>query len=149
MWMLTFLPDDWLVWVAHAVTALGALGLVAGFFLSAIPIISNYGRVIRPLAALMLMVGIYFEGSVTTELAWRKAVADMQAKVAESEAKAAQKNVEIQTKIVNKIKVVKEKEIVIQEKIKEVEKIIDANCTVPNEALQILNEASDMPGEGK
>lgn len=149
MWMLTFLPDDWLTWVAHAVTAVGALGLVAGFFLSAIPLVSQYGRLIRPIFALILMVGIYFEGSVTTELAWRKSVADMEEKVRAAEAKSAVVNTEIQTRIVTKIKVVKEKEVVIQEKIKEVEKIIDANCDVPNEAVKLLNEAAEMPGDSK
>lgn len=149
MWMLTFLPDDWLTWVAHAVTAAGALGLVAGFFLSAIPLVSQYGRLIRPIFALILMVGIYFEGSVTTELAWRKSVADMEEKVRAAEAKSAVVNTEIQTRIVTKIKVVKEKEVVIQEKIKEVEKIIDANCDVPNEAVKLLNEAAEMPGDSK
>ena len=147
--MLTFLPDDWLTWVAHAVTAVGALGLVAGFFLSAIPLVSQYGRLIRPIFALILMVGIYFEGSVTTELAWRKSVADMEEKVRAAEAKSAVVNTEIQTRIVTKIKVVKEKEVVIQEKIKEVEKIIDANCDVPNEAVKLLNEAAEMPGDSK
>lgn len=149
MWMLTFLPDDWLTWVAHAVTAVGALGLGAGFFLSAIPLVSQYGRLIRPIFALILMVGIYFEGSVTTELAWRKSVADMEEKVRAAEAKSAVVNTEIQTRIVTKIKVVKEKEVVIQEKIKEVEKIIDANCDVPNEAVKLLNEAAEMPGDSK
>lgn len=149
MWMLTFLPDDWLTWVAHAVTAVGALGLVAGFFLSAIPLISQYGRLIRPIFALILMVGIYFEGSVTTELAWRKAVADMEEKVRAAEAKSAVVNTEIQTRVVKQIQVVKEKEFIIQEKIREVEKVIDANCDVPNEAVKLINEAAEMPGGTK
>lgn len=146
MWMLSFLPDDWLTWVAHAVTALGALGLLAGFFLSAIPVISSYGRLIRPLAAVILMLGLYFEGSVTTELAWRQRVAEMQEKIAESEKKSAAANTEIQTRVVKQLQVVKEKEYIIQEKIREVEKIIDANCQVPAEAVNLLNEAAETPG---
>jgi hypothetical protein len=146
---LTFLPDDWLVWVAHAVTALGALGLVAGFFLSAMPLIANYGRVIRFIATIIFAVGIYFEGSVTTELAWRTAVAEMEAKVAESERKSAVVNTEIQTRVVKQLQVVKEKEYIIQEKIKEVEKVIDANCEVPKQAIDLINEAAATPGESK
>jgi hypothetical protein len=38
---------------------------------------------------------------------------------------------------------------VIQEKIVEKEKIIDAECKVPQEAIDILNEAAKFPGGKK
>jgi hypothetical protein len=73
---------------------------------------------------------------------WRERVKDLEAKVAKAEEESKSANSVIQTKIVEKVKTIK----VFQDRIKEVivekEKIIDAQCKVPQEALDILNSSA-------
>jgi hypothetical protein len=83
-------------------------------------------------------------------MAWRQKVKDLEEKVAKAEAESKQTNSIIQTKIVTKVKEIK----VFQDRIKEIivekEKIIDAQCKVPDEALEILNaSAQNKPVEDK
>jgi hypothetical protein len=66
----------------------------------------------------------------------------MEAKVAAAEEKSKETNTVIQERVVTKIKRVKEVQVKNKEVIKQVEKIINAECTVPKEAIDILNAAA-------
>ena len=147
MWLISLLPDSMMVWLVHLITLAGLAALGISFFLSNIPWIGQYGKILKIAGAIALVLGIYFEGGVATEQKWRDRVTELEAKVKEAEEKSAVVNEVVKTKIVNKVKVVKEREIVVQEKIKEVEKLVDAKCEVPKEAIDILNEAAKDPAE--
>jgi len=147
MWLISLLPDSMMVWLVHLITLAGLAALGISFFLSNIPWIGQYGKILKIAGAIALVLGIYFEGGVATEQRWRDRVTELETKVKEAEEKSAVVNEVVKTKIVNKIKVVKEREIVVQEKIKEVEKLVDAKCEVPKEAIDILNEAAKDPAE--
>jgi hypothetical protein len=97
----------------------------------------------------LLIAGVYLKGGVGVEMEWRARVAEMEAKVAKAEAESKEANSKIQTKVVEKIRVVKEKEIVIQEKIANVKVTIDSQCKVSPEAISILNEAAKKPENKK
>jgi hypothetical protein len=73
----------------------------------------------------------------------------LEAKVKVAEEKSAQANTKIEYKFIDKVKVVHDTQVVIQERIKEVEKIIDAKCEVPREAIDLLNQAAQTPGVTK
>jgi hypothetical protein len=75
-------------------------------------------------------------------MVWRERVRELEEKVAISEQKAKEKNIEIRTKIVEKIKEVKVVQEVVRNIIVEKEKIIDAQCKVAPEAIDILNMAA-------
>jgi len=147
MWLLSLLPDAFMVWIVHLITLAGLLALGVSFFLTKVPLVGQYGRMLKIAGALALVLGIYLEGGVATEQRWRDRVTELEAKVKEAEEKSAIVNEVVRTKIVNKVKVVKEKEIVVQERIKEVTKVLDAKCEVPKEAIDILNEAAKDPAE--
>jgi hypothetical protein len=156
MWMLSFLPDSFLIYIINLILVVGAVGFVLFFFvlhkiLRWFPALSPYYLILQIVSAVLLIAGIYFKGGYSTEMAWREKlhVAEERAKLAEEQ--AAKKNVEIQTKIVERVKVVKDTQYVIQEKLKEVEKIIDAKCEVAPEAVDIHNAAAKnrKPGEAK
>lgn len=149
MWMLSFIPDAWLIMVVHAITVMGVVGLVVGTLFSRVPVISQYAVPLRWLSILVLCIGIYFQGSVRTEMDWRERVAEMEARIREAENKSQIVNTEIRTKVVTKVQVIKEKELVVQERIREVEKIVDVKCEVAPEAIGILNEAATDPSGGK
>ena len=147
MWLISLLPDSMMVWLVHLITLAGLAALGISFFLSNSPLVGQYGKILKIAGAIALVLGIYFEGGVATEQKWRDRVTELEAKVKEAEEKSAVVNEVVKTKIVNKVKVVKEREIVVQEKIKEVEKLVDAKCEVPKEAIDILNEAAKDPAE--
>ena len=146
MWMLSFIPDAFLAWVVNTVLIVGAVGFAASFFfgfvLRYLPSLAPYRMIIQVASIILLVAGVYLKGGYSVEMEWRDRVKEMEAKVAASEAKSKEQNIVIQKVYVDKIKTVKETQVVVQEKIKEVEKIIDADCKVDKQAIQILNEAA-------
>jgi len=109
MWILNFLPDSFLILVTHAITALGVLGLVVGFLLGVIPLIKAHSTTIKIVSTVILLAGIYLEGGLSTELEWRKRVAEMEEKVRVLEENSKNINTKVQTKVVEKTKVIREK----------------------------------------
>ena len=145
MWMLGFVPDALL----HLVV-IGIVFTVIGFFALSfltrlIPPLAPYSGISRIVGTILLVCGVYFLGSYSTEMSWRNKVAELEEKVKISEQKSKEANVQIQTVYRDKVKLVKETQVVIQERIKEVEKRIDSQCTVDAEAIKILNDAAKRP----
>ena len=149
MWMLSFIPDSLLIWAIHGILIAGVVGFLLSFFLLNkllrwFPHLAPIHLLLQIISVILLVAGIYFKGGYNTEAEWRARVAEMEQKVAEAEAKSQQTNTIIKTKIVNKIKTIKEYQIVYQDRIKEIEKIIDAECKVAPEAITILNDAAKL-----
>jgi len=147
--MLHFIPDSLLLWVIHGMLITGVVGFLLSFFLLNrllrwFPQFAPIHALLQILSMALLVGGVYFEGGYNTEAEWRARVAVMEQKVAIAETKSQQTNTVIKTKIVNKIKTVKEYQIVYQDRIKEIEKIIDAECKVAPEAITILNDAARL-----
>lgn len=143
MFLLHFLPDSFLHTIINIVLFSG-LGLtVVGFFLIGwIPGARNYKSLIQILGVVLLVAGIYWKGGYGVEMEWRGKVAELEAKLKIAEEKSQQVNTVIQEKVVTKIQKVKEVQVKNQQIIKEVEKIIDAECRVPKEAIDVLNAAA-------
>jgi len=142
MWMLSFIPDALIALIVHIILAVGVIVFFVGSFASKFPFISAYGNIVKIVAGILLVAGLYFEGGIGIEQEWRNKVAEAEAKIKIAEEKAKQENVRIQTVYKDKVKIVKEQQIVIQERIKEVEKKIDAECKVAPEAIDLLNQAA-------
>ncbi len=141
-YMFSLIPDSLFIWITYALFGLGAVLYVASKLVSWIPFISQYKFPVEVIGVILLIVGSYFYGGYATEKVWRERVAELEAKVAAAEAESKKVNEVIKEKIVTKVKEIK----VFQDRIKEVivekEKIIDAQCKVPQEALDILNESA-------
>lgn len=149
LWVLTLMPDTFIIWFVNILLLLGVAGLVVSFFVKFIPIVNTYKLPLQIGSVLVLLCGIYFKGGLDTEQKWRDRVTEAEAKVAIAEEKSKETNTIIKTKIVEKVKYVKDVQVVIQEKIIEKEKIIDAECKVAPEAVDLLNEAAKNPGAKK
>lgn len=149
MWLLNFIPGNWVETITKLVVvgSIGALG--ATWLLSKFPVIGNYAKMIRLVAGLSLLGSIYFMGRLDNELSWREQIAELEAKVRIAEAKSQQVNTVIQTKVVTRTKIVREKQIVVQEKIREVEKSINERCEIDPAVIEIHNRAAETPGENK
>ena len=159
MWIISFLPE----WVFHLIFGLGILGVIASFFLGAIPVIKQYKLPLQIISILTLMLGVYLEGGLADYKEWDAKVKEMEAKIAVAEEKAKTKNVEIQEKVVTQTKVVREKgndiikyidryndREVVKEipgpervKVEEVIKYVE-RCPVPQGILDIHNQAATL-----
>ena len=121
---------------------LGALGILLGFFIRFIPWINIYRTPIQIVSIVLFCSGVYWYGGYTTEMIWREQVAALEQQVADSEKKSVETNTVIKKVYIDQIKVVKQDVVVVQEKIREVQKIIDQDCRVAPEAINLLNEAA-------
>lgn len=142
MFFLSFIPTAWLNLAINFILVAGAVGLVVGTILKSIPFVNKYSAIIRGISLIFLVSGTYFIGGLAVEKEWRARVEEMQQKVAEAESKSAETNTVIQTRVVEKIKVVKETR---DANIQIVEKVVtkyDAMCTLSNAAIVLHNSAS-------
>jgi uncharacterized membrane protein YraQ (UPF0718 family) len=146
MWMLAFIPDAFLAWVVNTILIAGIIGFAASFFFGYVvrwlPAIAPYHLLIQIVSIVLLVSGVYFKGGYSVEMAWRDRVAEMEAKVAKSEAESKTANENIKTVYVDKVRVVKETQVVVQEKIKTVEVKIDSQCKITTDTVDILNAAA-------
>lgn len=139
--MLAFVPDSFLLYLVNIVFYTGIACTVLGFLLR-FKFLAQYQFILQVVGVLALALGLYFKGGFEVEQQWRDRVAAMEAKVAAAEAKSKEVNTVIQKQVVTKIQKVKEVQYKNREVIKQVEKIIDRDCTVPPEAIDILNAAA-------
>jgi len=105
MWIISVLPEI----AIHAILTIGILGLIAGFVLGFIPVIKQYKLPIQIISILVFALGLYLEGGLADNKEWQLKVKELEAKLAKAEAEGAKKNIEIETKIVEKVRIVKEK----------------------------------------
>jgi uncharacterized protein YacL (UPF0231 family) len=141
MWLLNLLPD----WIFHLIVLAGILGLLGSFFFGFIPFISKYTLPIKVGSIVILVIGIWFEGGISNNNAWLEKVHALEKKVAEAEAKSAQANTALTSKIAEKNKEIATMQATLKNKIKQFASIMDSECKVPEQAISVLNEAA-MPG---
>jgi uncharacterized membrane protein YeaQ/YmgE (transglycosylase-associated protein family) len=145
--MLSFVPDSLLIWIVNTILIIGAVGSFLSFFvlhkiLNKIPALAPYYLLIQVVSAVLLVAGIYFKGGYDVEAGWRDKIRVAQEKAALAEAQAKEANVKLDAEIKKKQRVVKENTIVYRDRIREVEKIIDKECKVAPEAIDIHNAAA-------
>ena len=154
--MLAFVPDAFLAYIVNAILIAGAIGTFFTFFILHrvvrwVPAIAPYHLILQIVSIVLLVAGVYLKGGYGVEMEWREKlrIAEERAKAAEEQAKVV--NEKIVTVYKDRVKVVTDTKFVIQEKIKEVEKIIDKECKVAPEAVDIHNAAAKnrKPGESK
>jgi hypothetical protein len=142
-WLFSFIPDGLFVWLAYILFGIGVVLYSASKLVIWIPMMGQYKLPAEIVGIVFLVMGSYMFGSYGTEMVWRERVAELEAKVKVAEEKSQQVNTVIETKIVEKIKVVKENVYVNREIIKEVAgKQLDAQCTLPRSTVSLHDSAS-------
>jgi len=142
-WMLSLIPDSLFVWIYYIILTAGVALYIASKLVKWIPLMGQYKLPAELVGVVLLVVGAYFYGGHGVQQAWLARVQELEAKVKIAEEKSQQVNTVIQTKIVEKIKVVKENVYVNREIIKEVAgKQLDAQCTLPRSTVSLHNSAS-------
>jgi hypothetical protein len=151
MWMLSFIPDSLIAVIVHVIFAIGVIGFFVGSLASILPFISVYGKIIKNVAGVLLIVGLYLEGGLGVEQDWRKKVAEMEAKVALAEQQSVKENVRIVEKIVKQTEYIKTRgkdivKYVDREVVKYDTKFASGGqCEIPKEFIKALNAAAEMP----
>ena len=138
-WMLQLIPDSIFVWITYLLFASGILLYVASKLVTWLPLMGRYRLPAELAGVTALVVAAYFYGGI----GYREMVAEMKERVRVAEEKSQQVNTVIETKIVEKIKVVKENVYINREIIKEVAgKQLDAQCTLPRSTVSLHDSAS-------
>ena len=153
MWLLSWLPDSFLIYAVNCILFVGAVSFFISFFLlhrilNKFPALAPYNLPIQIISTILLVAGIYFKGGYDTEASWRAKVAEAEAKVAKAEAESKQANEALDKKSKEKVKIVKEKGLVIKQYIdrvvsqdKEVIKFVE-NCPIPKKIIDVHNAAA-------
>ena len=151
MWLLSFIPDSLIASIVHIIFAIGVIGFFVGSFASKFPFISAYGNIVKIVAGVLLVVGLYLEGGLGVEQEWRRKVAEMQAKVAIAEQQSAKENVRLVEKIVKQTEYIKTRgEDIVKYVDREVVKYDTkfapgGQCEIPKEFIKAINDAAEAP----
>jgi low affinity Fe/Cu permease len=146
MWMLTFIPDSILHAFVNLVFYAGIITSLLGFVFN-FSYLRPYRLIVQVVGIMLLVAGVYFKGGYEVETQWRERAAELQAKIDAAVVKSQETNTVIKTKVVTKIKKIKEVQVQLQKEIVEKEKIINGECVVPKEAIELLNKAAEKPVE--
>ena len=158
MWMLSFVPDNLLEIIVNTLLLVGVVSTFLTLFvinriLRWIPTLAPFYPFLQALSVIILAAGIFFKGSYATEASWREKVKEAEAKVAAAEQKAKEANVELEGKVVEKIKYVRGRtEYITQYVDREVVKYDvkfapGGECEIPKEFVKSLNLAAERPAK--
>jgi hypothetical protein len=109
MWILHLLPESYILFITYCLMGAGLLGMLTSWFIFFVPFLNIHRTWIQLLSIALLSAGIYWYGGYGNEIAWRERVAEMEAKVAAAEKKSQEVNAKIETRVVEKTKVIREK----------------------------------------
>jgi len=147
MWILSLLPDSFLLFIVNAILILGIVSSFLTFFVlhrivRFFPVLINYHLILQVISAALLILGVYLKGGYSVEKIWRERVAELEAKIAVAEEQSKKANDKVAAEYRDRARVVKEAQAQAQAKIKEVEQIVNAQCTLADEAVKLHNQAA-------
>jgi hypothetical protein len=138
-WLLQLIPDSIFVWITYLLFGAGVILYVASKLVSWIPLMGQYRLPAELVGVVAVVIAAYFYGGVS----YREQIAEMKQRVRIAEEKSQQVNTVIETKIIEKIKVVKENVYITREIVKEVAgKQLDAQCSLPQSTISLHDSAS-------
>lgn len=152
--MLGLLPD----WFWTLFFVLGLAVLIAAWVLKFVPFISTYRLPLQVAGVIITMLGTWQLGAASNEEKWQARIQELEKKIAAAEEKSRNANGEIQEKIIEKTRVVRERgqdiiKYVDREVVKKEEVIrYVERCPVPQEVIDAHNAATLLnraaqPGE--
>ena len=142
-WMINLIPDSFFIWITYLLFGLGVALYLISKLVVWIPLIAQYKFPVELLGVILLTVGAYLFGSHNNEMAWKSRITELEQQVKIAEEKSQQVNTVVQTKVITKVKVVKQNVYVNREIIREVAgRQLDASCTLPVSTVVLHNSAS-------
>jgi len=143
MWLLHLIPDSFFIWITYLLFFLGIVLYLASKLVVWIPILAQYKIPAELVGVVLLTIGAYLFGSHDNEAVWQSRIKELEQQVKIAEEKSQQVNTVVQTKVITKVKVVKQNVYVNREIIKEVAgRQLDASCTLPVSTVVLHDSAS-------
>ena len=138
-WILQLIPDSIFVWMTYLLFAAGVVLYVASKMVSWIPLMGQYRLPAELAGVVALIIAAYFYGGVS----YRDQIAEMKQQIQIAEERSQQVNTVIETKIIEKVKVVKENVYITREIVKEVAgQQLDTQCSLPRSTISLHDSAS-------
>jgi hypothetical protein len=142
MWMLSFVPDAWLILAVYGVLASGAVLYIFSYFTAFVPPLIPFKEPVRIVGTVLVIAGVYFYGSYDTEESWRSRVAEAEARVARAEVVSKEANGKLAKKSAERVQVIKERGTIVRQYIdREVVKY-DDSCKIPDAVVKAHNAAA-------
>ena len=137
-WMVGLLPT----WVFHSMVATGVLLIVVSWVLKHITFVSQYNFPIYVLGTTLTVAGVWYSGMRDAQTIWEARLKDMAAQVAIADAQSHEVNTVVETKIVERVKIVKDTKNANKETAKLIARQLDDRCVVPESTVVLINSAS-------
>jgi hypothetical protein len=143
MWQLSFLwnliPDSIFVWITYLLFAAGVVLYVASKLVSWIPLMGQYRLPAELVGVMALVIAGYFYGGIS----YREQIAEMKQRVRIAEEQSQKVNTVIETKIIEKVKVVKQNVYITREIVRDTAgQQLDAQCRLPRSTVSLHDSAS-------
>ena len=138
-WLLQLIPDSIFVWITYLLFAAGLVLYVASKLVSWIPLIGQYRLPAELVGIVALVIAAYFYGGIS----YREQIAEMKQRVKIAEERSQQVNTVIETKIIEKVKVVKQNVYITREIVRDTAgQQLDAQCSLPRSTVSLHDSAS-------
>jgi len=152
MWQLAFLWSlipDWLITVlVNGLIIVGLVGISAAWIARWVPYFNMYRGPIQAIGVICLVLGVYFKGGADVERAWRERVKELEAKVVLAEQQSKEANKKLSDQLSQNKKLTQEVKNANQAAVRANASKIDAECRVPDVAIELLNSASQNKVSG-
>jgi len=138
-WLLQLIPDGVFVWLTYLLFGAGVLLYVASKLVAWIPLMGQYRLPAELVGVVALVIAGYFYGGIS----YREQIAEMKQRVRIAEERSQQVNTVIETKIIEKVKVVKENVYITREIVRDTAgRQLDAQCSLPRSTVSLHDSAS-------
>jgi hypothetical protein len=146
-WVLSLLPESIFILIYYIMLSAGIVLYIASKLVTWIPMMGQYRLPAEIIGVVLLVVGAFFYGGHGVQKAWLERVAELEAKVKAAESKSQIVNTVIQTKIVERVKIVEKKVEVVRKEIEIQREVINAECKINDIAVELYNKAISDPIE--
>ena len=138
-WLLQLIPDSVFVWITYLFFGAGVLLYVASKLVSWIPLMGQYRLPAELVGVVALVIAAYFYGGIS----YREQIAEMKQRIRVGEQRSQQVNTVIETKIIEKVKVVKQNVYITREIVRDTAgRQLDAQCSLPRSTVSLHDSAS-------
>jgi len=148
-WMWSLIPTSVLYWIINLVIVAGLIGVSAGWLAGFVPWFRIYGRFVKPIGVLLLVIGVWMRGGYDTEMAWRAKVEALEAKIKESEQKSREANSKLANAVKEKDRAIASAVAATRGTIKQDAAKIDKECKLDPEVVPLLNQLAVDPTKAK
>jgi len=148
-WFLSLVPDSIFILIYYVMLSAGIVLYIASKLVTWIPMIGQYRLPAEIVGVVLLVTGAYFYGGHGVQKAWLERVAELEAKIQAAESKSQEVNTVIETKIVERVKIVEKKVEVVRKEIEIQREVINAECKINDVAIELYNKAISDPTEVK